>query len=1188
MEGVSATQSSRRANQDSRADQLETAPAKLFGPRLACTMTSQGTGSLGFEELAVTRWGDDPVINRSGSFLYLRDLEDRVFWSATLQPTGVVADRYDFEAQPGRVCFRRSDCGIQSELEVCICPDSDVEFRRCRVTNLSSRSRTIELTSYLEWVLQDAAADTSHPAFSKLFVQTEFLPEFHATIARRRRRDPRQSILNGAHWIASIDGRASAVVASFETSRMAFIGRGRSLATPQALSAATGEPLAGHEGPVLDPISALRTVFYLAPNESASIVYATTARRDDEVVGARLSALSSEDVDIAFLRAEEFARQETLFGEATTRSNRDITRTVREYIGESRRFDRAHRPASHSHTEEYSLFSTLGSDDRTDGASAAVEALRFDNGHGGFTEAGDEYVIRLRHAADGRLQLPPLPWSHVVSNPHAGFIATEVGAGCSWTINSRENRLTHWGNDPVTDPHSEAFYLREAATQAYWSPTAGPADSGADHEVRYGFGYAKYVQQCADLKQQLVQFVPLEDSVKISRLHLRNLALRSRELDFFAYAHLALGNGASSHRESIRTWFDDASGALFAVNSQRLLAERVAFAKIVCSTDPGETAFTCDRQEFIGPLGDLSAPRAVREDRQLSSQSSETVDPCLALMRKMRVPSRGDAECWLLLGEADSEAEARSLIAKYSTSASLDEAFAEVTARWRRTLSAVQVETPSAALNVMVNGWLPYQNTSCRLWGRSAYYQSGGAYGFRDQLQDAAALIYHDPAVTRAQIVRHAGSQFVEGDVLHWWHPPDNRGMRTTFSDDLLWLPLLASEYAATTGDSALWDESVPFLEGPPLDPGEAERYLAPHRSPLAASIYEHCCLTIDRSLTVGAHGLPLMGCGDWNDGMSRIGQGGRGESVWMGFFLCEVLRRMIPVCSSRGDGDRIRRYRDHQQRLEEALNSEGWDGQWFRRAFFDDGEPVGSAGSKECQIDALVQAWAVLSGAGAEEKVQQGIDAVEQRLVDESAALIRLLDPPFDKLDHDPGYIMGYVPGVRENGGQYTHGVLWFIRALAQLGRGSRAVKLLEMLNPINHSRTPCEVGVYQAEPYVIAADVYSQPPHVGRAGWTWYTGSAGWMWRVAVESVLGLQVVGGRELLLNPCISAEWPSCGFTYRLPDGATTYHVDVVNPHGKERGVTVATADGAATAVENGIAVVPLVADGRKHRIVVTL
>jgi N,N'-diacetylchitobiose phosphorylase len=1183
MEGVSI-QSSTPTRHMLRGEQQATAqPHRLDGRRLACWLSEQGVGGLEFAGIAVTRWTDDSTIGRDGTFLFLRDLDDGEVWSATRQPTGVVADRYEFEASPGRVSYRRVDRGILTELDICICPEADVEYRRCRVTNLSAEQRRIEVTSYLEWVLQDTAADASHPAFSKLFVHTEYVAQCRAIIARRRRRDPQQTILNGAHWIASIDGPALAELSTFETNRMAFIGRGRELTSPSALASKAGVERMGQQGPVLDPIASLGTVFSLGPNESASIAFATTARLDDEVLGTRLAALSREEVDVAFLRAEEFARRDEMYSPSDPGATRPNGWSMREHLGETLRVDRAHRQPPPSGADDYRRLGSPADAARDDES----EALQFDNGIGGFSASGDEYVIRLRRAADGTLVLPPLPWSHVVANPDAGFIATETGAGSTWTVNSRENRLTHWSNDPVSDPHSEACYLRDDARGVYWSPTAGPADSGAEQEIRYGFGYVEYRQTSAQLAQRLVQFVPAAGHVKISRLRLHNQTDVARELDIFAYAHLALGNGSRVHRESIRTWLDDESGALFAVNPQRLLAGRIAFAALVCPESSEAGSFTCDRAEFIGQGGRLAEPRALRVDEGLSGRTGAGLDPCFALRRSVSIPAHGDAECWWLLGEAENETEARRLLAKYATAGNLDDAFSEATGLWRRTLSAVQIQTPSAAVDVMVNGWLPYQNMSCRLWGRSAYYQSGGAYGFRDQLQDAAALIYHEPSLTRTQILRHAASQFVEGDVLHWWHPPDNRGMRTRFADDLLWLPLLASEYVETTGDDSVWEESVPFVAGPPLEEGEAERYLVPQPSDAAASVYEHCCLAIDRSLAVGAHGLPLMGCGDWNDGMSRIGQGGRGESVWMGFFLCEVLRRMTPVCESRGDA-RAERYRQHQRRLRQALNGVGWDGEWFRRAFFDDGEPVGSASSKECQIDALVQAWAVLSGAGDERKTEQAMHAVERRLVDNQARLIRLLDPPFDKLDHDPGYIMGYVPGVRENGGQYTHGVLWFVRAMAQLGRGTRAVELLEMLNPVLHTRTAAEVAVYQAEPYVVAADVYSQPPHVGRAGWTWYTGSAGWMWRVAVESILGLQVAGGRELRLNPCISADWPSCRFHYRLADGATIYHVEVVNPNGKEQGVVTATVDGADATVTEGVAVVPLVTDGAEHRIVVTL
>jgi cyclic beta-1,2-glucan synthetase len=905
----------------------------------------------------------------------------------------------------------------------------------------------------------------------------------------------------------------------------------------------------------------------LAPDESATIVFALTARYEAAELKAQVKSLSLDEVEHVFSRDQgsSGAAQERVAGD-----------------GAALRSDSAHDGKPAENAKYAPLRENVPA--QLHESDAVKPKLQFDNGIGGFSPAGDEYVIRLRPGADGRLQLPPLPWSHVVSNPQAGFIATETGAGCTWTVNSRENRLTHWHNDPICDPHSEALYLRDRQRKVFWSPTPGPAGPSVAHEVRYGFGYAQYAHTSSELMQCVTKFVPKDEPLKIMRLALANRSRAERTLDLFFYAALALGDGSRRQSREIRTWFDDQSQAVFAANAAREHADRIAFVALVTPAAGREAAFTCDRQEFLGRHGDLSSPMAVCADRPLSRRTGRGLDPCAAIHESFTLRAGESAECWALLGEAASEDEARDLIARFSDAEALEVALDDVREFWRDTISAVEIDTPSAAMNLMVNGWLPYQNISCRMWGRSAYYQSGGAFGFRDQLQDSAALVYHWPELTRRQILRHAASQFEEGDVLHWWHPPGGQGIRTRFADDLLWLPLVAAEYCDTTGDGELWDERVPYVSGPLLDEGEAERFFTPQRSSHADSVYEHACRAIDRSLAVGQHGLPLFGTGDWNDGMNRVGQGGRGESVWMGFFLYHVLERMIPVCTSRGDHQRADGYREHQTRLRAALNGPGWDGAWFRRAFFDDGAPLGTAAGDECQIDALVQAWAVLSGAGDADFARKGMSAVERRLVSEQAGLIRLLDPPFDRMSHDPGYIKGYLPGIRENGGQYTHGVLWFVRALAESGRGSRAVELLDMLNPIHHARTPAEVSVYQAEPYVVAADVYSQPPHVGRAGWTWYTGSAGWMWRVAVESILGLNIRGGRELVLNPCIAADWRRCRLRYRAPVGGDSYEIIVENPDRRETGVRQATLDGQPATVVDGAAVIPITSDGRSHRV----
>jgi cyclic beta-1,2-glucan synthetase len=545
-------------------------------------------------------------------------------------------------------------------------------------------------------------------------------------------------------------------------------------------------------------------------------------------------------------------------------------------------------------------------------------------------------------------------------------------------------------------------------------------------------------------------------------------------------------------------------------------------------------------------------------------------------------------ECTLVLGEAVNRETAARLVQKYRTATAVQSAFEATTAFWRETLSGIQIETPDLEIDLVVNGWLSYQNLSCRMWGRSAYYQPGGAYGFRDQLQDSSALVYQRPDITREQILRHASQQFVEGDVLHWWHPDTGFGLRTRFSDDLVWLPYVTSSYVATTGDNTLLDEVVPFIKGTPLKPLQAELGMVSTPADSTATVYEHCCQALDRAMTRGSHGLPLMGSGDWNDGMNRVGQLGAGESVWLGFFLHTVLGQMVQLCTGRGDAQRVEKYTAERDRLAQVLNDIGWDGQWYRRAYYDNGALIGSIESDECQIDALAQGWAILSGIATGDRAESAIAAVEERLVDSKAGIIRLLDPPFDKTPHDPGYIKGYVPGVRENGGQYTHGVLFFVRALAEFGRGTRAVELLKMISPVSHTATRERTDIYQTEPYVVAADIYSQPPHAGRGGWTWYTGSAGWMFRVAVESILGLSVEGGQTLVLRPSISSAWPSCKLNYRLPDGRTSYEIVIENPSGKETGVTAATVDGQTACVADGAARIELKRDGGQHRVVVRL
>jgi cyclic beta-1,2-glucan synthetase len=676
--------------------------------------------------------------------------------------------------------------------------------------------------------------------------------------------------------------------------------------------------------------------------------------------------------------------------------------------------------------------------------------------------------------------------------------------------------------------------------------------------------------------------------LKLTRVRVTNRSARARSLSVFAYARLVLG--VLPEDPSAIAVDPGADGrTLRATNGLAgPFADGVAFAS--CGTDaPGaRIAWSADRSRFLGIGGAPECPRALAEDAVLDGASGAGLDPCFAHQARFSLRPGASASCVFALGEARSSAGVDAILGRFQRAGAFEETLDAVHAHWEDTLGALQVSTPSRGLDVLVNGWLPYQTLSCRLWGRTAFYQSGGAFGFRDQLQDAAALVHVRPELTRAQILLHAAHQFVEGDVLHWWHPPLDRGTRTRFADDLLWLPYVTSYYIETTGDGAILDEQVDFVTARLLEEGEDEAYLPTRPAGAPASLYEHCCRAIDRSLRVGAHGLPLMGTGDWNDGMNAVGRGGKGESVWMAFFLYDVLRGFEPLCAARGEEARVRRYADHHAALAEAVETHGWDGAWYRRAYFDDGMPLGTASASECRIDLLPQAWSVLSGAAPRARCEQAMDSALRELVLPEGRLIRLLAPPFDRMEHEPGYIKGYVPGIRENGGQYTHAAAWAVRAVAELSRRAGALELLEMILPVHHARTPEEVAVYRVEPYVVAADVYAVAPHIGRGGWTWYTGSSGWMLRVALESLLGLRMEEGRRLVLRPCVPDRWPGFRIDYRLPGSGTRYAIRVRNPSRRSARVVRVRLDGRGLAPQDGAAVWPLVSDGADHDVEIDL
>jgi cyclic beta-1,2-glucan synthetase len=814
--------------------------------------------------------------------------------------------------------------------------------------------------------------------------------------------------------------------------------------------------------------------------------------------------------------------------------------------------------------------------------SREAEPLLWFNGWGGFAPGAREYVIRL----DPGRERPPMPWSNVVANEEFGFLVSESGAGFTWSRNSRQNRLTPWSNDPVSDPHGEALYLRDEETGRKWSPLPGPCPSEAPVEVRHGFGESRWHSTAFGIEQDVCTWVPRRDSVRVIEVRLGNRDGRPRVLSLFFYARLVLGVSPAETAPLVTTEYDRETGAILA---RRLLPDEfatgTAFAAAIAEGRPKH--FTADRTTFLGRMGSERSPAALEPGAELDGRVGPGLDPCAAFSVEIRLAPGETVECAFLLGEGENRAAALELVGRYRDEGTRRAARDEVRRFWNETLSAVEVETPAPAIDVLLNGWLLYQCLSCRLWGRSAFYQSGGAFGFRDQLQDAAGLVYSRPDLVRRQLLLHAAHQFVEGDVLHWWHPPADLGTRTRFSDDLLWLPYVTTFYVETTGDRSVLDESVPFIAARPLAPGEDEAYVRPEPSGERGSLYEHCCRAIDRSLRTGPHGLPLMGTGDWNDGMNRVGREGRGESVWLAFFLFELLGRFADLAESRGDRDRAQRYREHRERLQEAIEREAWDGEWYCRAWYDDGTPLGSSKSDECRIDALAQAWAVLSKAAAPERAVRALEAVERWLVSEEDRVIRLLAPPFDRTPHDPGYIKGYVPGIRENGGQYTHAALWVVRAAAELGWRDRAARWLEMLSPLAHAASPARVAVYRVEPYAVAADVYAEHPHVGRGGWTWYTGSAAWMYRVALESILGFSLEAGRWIRIAPRIPDGWPGYRLRYRHGDG-TEYEISVENPNGQAEAVASAELDHSPLPVDRDAARIALRGDGMPHRVRVVL
>lgn len=1246
----------------------------LSNSHLSLMIDNAGSGFSTLDrDIALTRWKEDAALNNYGSYVFVRDLDAKKIWSTTYQPTCIEPEQYDVIFSPDKAVFKRKDFDILIHCEITISPEDNAEIRKISFSNLSKKRRTLDITSYGEVIINSVKADNAHPAFSKMFIESEYIGDLNCLLFSRRPRSKTENRMYFFHML-TMDRVSDAIC--FETSRPDFMGRGNSIKNPQAMN--FEQDLKGNVGYILDPIFSIRAKLELAPGQTETVAYINAASKDkNQLLSIANRYKDMQQISHAFEMAQSQCSAELKDKKNDTKHaqafqklgnillfNQDKFRAKPELISQNKlaqpalwsfgisgdlpilllrinkpnqikivsEFLSAHSylrargivfdlvitnecsgddlpklqeelglivqescpsdlinknggvflcPTSQMTQEQLELFQVVARAIFSGSKGSLISQLKFDdfeklryqsrnrpvkpkshqrtkfnhkeseffNGIGGFIDNGDTYRLYLENG-----KFPPLPWSNVIANPHFGTIMTESGAGFTWSDNSRENRLSTWSNDPINDPLSEALYVRDVSTSKYWSLTPRPVFAEADFIVDHGYAESTFQTEIEGVQSKLVVSITEKDKFKIWQIDFKNQDKEPKELELFLYVEWVLGISRDDTARFIFSAFDTNAKVLYAQNYYNVdFPGRL----VALGSSVDIESFTTQRVDFLGRNGNLAEPFTFLAKNikpgvsvNLNNKVSSGSDSCGVIKVNLKLAPNESKTVKFFMTESPSLEELKASCIKLFNDKNLSVGINTLHDFYKEINSTIKVKTPDRSFDVLLNSWLLYQTLACRLYARSGFYQSSGGIGFRDQLQDVMALVYSKPDLTRTQILLHASRQFPEGDVQHWWHPPSGKGVRTKISDDYLFLPYVTYIYLTVTGDYSILDEKVHFLSGPLLEEGQHENYMIPQTTDHTASLYEHCILALEKGNCLGVHGLPLMGTGDWNDGMNEVGIEGKGESVWLAWFYIEVLNQFTKITESRNDNERTDKYKELAKRITQSIEENAWDGDWYRRAYFDDGTPLGSAMNDECKIDSLSQSWGVISGVGDNNRLAKAMHQVVEQLVKKRDKVVCLLQPAFNEGSLQPGYIKGYLPGIRENGGQYTHAASWTVIAEALLGNGTLAAELFGMINPINHTKNSAGVKKYKGEPYVLCGDVYSVSPHGGRAGWSWYTGAAGWMYKAGIEYILGLKILSD-HFTLKPCIPSYWKEYSIELNMKD--IKYKINVDNSVGVESG-----------------------------------